>query len=391
MPLKDVATGAALGAGSSLLVGMALLQRYLRKELKRPELIHAPMEERESEDQHLLQEVRLLLREYWPHPVLEFSGYISTAWSALWAALPPRSAPGDLEFLTLRDGGTVSLHWGEPPARGEDRVVLVLPGLNNSSHTSFVQETMRHLRQAGFQAVALNYRGVGGRPITSPRFGCLDTWQDLPEVIEHIAAKRPTAALFGVGFSMGAAVLLRHLGQEGAAVRLKAAVAFAAPVDVELAAVALESSLRKRCVNLAIVIGLKATMLASVLGSPFADRIDRRAVFLARSLRQMEEATICKLNGYRDADEYYARNSPKAVLDRISVPTLVVNAEDDPVITVKSLPIEEMRRNHSIYLAVTRRGGHIGWGSGGLGAACWTDNMMVDFLQACTIRTRSRL
>ncbi|CAE8608384.1 unnamed protein product, partial [Polarella glacialis] len=99
---SDFVTGALVGAGATSAAGLALLRRYLQQELSVPNLIHSPVEERLLEDQKLLTEVKLLLRDYWPHPVLEFSGYISTAWSGLWAALPANAAPGFVEKLILK-------------------------------------------------------------------------------------------------------------------------------------------------------------------------------------------------------------------------------------------------------------------------------------------------
>jgi len=382
-----VASGAVAGAGSVFLAPLALIQRDLQKELKRPTLIHAPIEEKELEDQYLAQEFRLLLREYWPHPLLEFNGYFSTFWSALWAVLPARCAPGEIEQLVLQDGGTISLHWGLPPTRGgRERVVLVLPGFNMDSCTSFVQETMRHLRQGGFQAVAMNYRATGGLPMTSPRLGGPDTWRDIPEVVDHICLTHPDCDLFGLGFSMGGGILLKHLGEEGHKTRMKAAVAIAAPVDLLQVGHCLESSKWELALNFAMVTGAKIFSAVTILRSRFLRKVDLRGFFGALTFRHLLSASICKLHGYTDYDDFCTRNNPRTTLSRIAVPTLMVNAEDDPVIALRSLPIEDMRRNPRIYAALTRRGGHLGWGSGGFGAACWTDAMAVDFLLACSLR-----
>eukprot|EP00928_Gymnodinium_smaydae_P029252 TRINITY_DN22084_c0_g1_i2.p1 TRINITY_DN22084_c0_g1~~TRINITY_DN22084_c0_g1_i2.p1 ORF type:complete len:407 (+),score=108.65 TRINITY_DN22084_c0_g1_i2:67-1287(+) len=391
---RELALGAAAGAGLSATAMLALLRRYLRLELRRPDLIHAPVEERELEDRHLLQEVKLLLREYWPHPILEFSGYISTIWSCFWAVLPAQHCAGTLEPLRLRDGGTVSLHWGDAPtmpplaAGGAERIAVLFPGLNNDSKTSFIQATMRHLREGGFRAVTLNYRGTGGLELTSPRLGCGDSWQDVPEVVEHILRRYPGAQLFAVGFSLGGGMLMKHLGEEGAKTRFRAAVTIAGAIDFPRVVASLESSLKKRSVNFCMVNGVKLFMLHSLVRSPFAAGLDRWRILRACSLRQIDEATICVLHGYRDAEDYYSSNNPRPTLARVAIPTLVVNAEDDPVVGVGTLPVAEMRRNPHIYLTITRRGGHIGWGSGGLGAAAWTDYMAVDFLQACGLRSK---
>merc|ERR1712224_130669 len=141
-----------------------------------------------------------------------------------------------------------------------------------------------------------------------------------------------------------------------------------------------------------MVNGVKMFMVASFFKSPYAHLVDKSTVLRAHTLRQLEEASICKVHGYKDGFDYYSQNSPRPKLSGIAVPTLVINAEDDPVVSSATLPLEDMKRNPRIYVTITRRGGHIGWGSGGLGAAAWTDNMAVDFMQACALRSpQSRL
>ncbi|CAE8733247.1 unnamed protein product, partial [Polarella glacialis] len=215
-----------------------------------------------------------------------------------------------------------------------------------------------------------------------------DSWNDIVEVVKHIEIVVPGASLFAVGFSMGAGILLKHLGEEGPNARFKAAVAIAAPVDFLAVGNSLESSLKKRLMNFVMVSGVKLFMIHSFLKSPYADQLDVGKMWRARTLRQLEEASICKLHGYANSEDYYAQNSPRTVLPAIAVPTLIVNAEDDPVVSFKTLPVEDLKKNPRLYVAITKRGGHIGWGSGGLGAAAWTDAMAAHFMQACAPRSR---
>ncbi|CAK9093275.1 unnamed protein product [Durusdinium trenchii] len=389
MASRDLALGAALGFSSATTLAVVLMRKYLREELRPPKLIHSP-DERLEEDQRLLEEVKLSLRDYWPHPVLEFSGYMSTFYSGFWAVMPSMHGTGSLETIALSDGGEVSLHWYDPPRAETDKVLLVLPGLNNNSRTSFVQATMRHIRSEGFQAVALNYRGLTS-DLKTPKVASAESWADIHEVAQHILKVKPNCELFGLGFSLGGGMLLRHLGFEGERTLFKAAVTVAAPVDFTGACAALESSRRKLFINFMISQGAKAFMLQGLVKSKFRDRVDLKRVLLATRLSQIESALICPLMGYATPAEYYEANNPRPFLHKVSVPTLVVNAEDDPVISLHTLPFDELKRNPRIYVAVTKRGGHIGWGSGGLGAGAWTDSMAAHFLQAAGRSHHSRL
>mmetsp|Transcript_58716 Transcript_58716/g.108312 ORF Transcript_58716/g.108312 Transcript_58716/m.108312 type:complete len:393 (-) Transcript_58716:60-1238(-) len=387
--LQDALLGAAAGAGGSSLAFLVLLKLYLQRELKPARLIHGTSEDHLLEQERLLSEVKLLLRDYWPHPLLEFSGYTSTFWSGFWASLHSKVAEGPMEVLTLRDGGTVSLHWcGKREEDDRRRIILILPGLNNDSTTTFIQGTMKHLRSEGFSTVALNYRGCCGLELTSPRFGCADSWNDFDEVVDHIDATNKGASILGLGFSMGAGLLMRYLGEKGSAAKLRGAVAVAAPLNFPLVAQYLESNVRKRWINFLMAQGVKAFMMGTFYKSKYTDKLNRWDIVKATSLRRLEEASICKLHGYKDAEDYYTQNSPMKVLARVTVPTLIVHAEDDPVVSVSTIPLGLVQSNPRLFVAITKRGGHIGWGSGGLGAGAWTDCMARRFLDACVPRSR---
>ena len=206
------------------------------------------------------------------------------------------------------------------------------------------QATMRHIRSEGFQAVALNYRGLTS-DLKTPKVASAESWADIHEVAQHILKVKPNCELFGLGFSLGGGMLLRHLGFEGERTLFKAAVTVAAPVDFTGACAALESSRRKLFINFMISQGAKAFMLQGLVKSKFRDRVDLKRVLLATRLSQIESALICPLMGYATPAEYYEANNPRPFLHKVSVPTLVVNAEDDPVISLHTLPFDELKRD----------------------------------------------
>lgn len=393
--LQNPAVAALAGAGTSIAAGLLLLKRYLEKELQAPRLLHGHPED-EAHDQIMLLKIRLLLNDYWPHPFLEFSGYTSTIWSGINAVIP-RKCPGSFEELTLADGGKMLLHWADPPDEPSDRVVLVLPGVNNHSKMGFIQETMRHFRSEGYHAVSLNYRGMLGMKLSSPRIGWFDAWQDLPEVAAHIKAVLPHAQLFGVGFSMGGMVLLKHLGEAGEQTMFTAAVTVGAPVDLPAVAAALESSVKKLGMNLILTMGSKVKQMRTLLSSQYWKHIDTARFWRATTLAQLQAVVVCPLHGYESSDQINAVNSPASTLAQITSPVLVIQAEDDPVVSAHTLPVELLKSNPNIYVALTRRGGHLAYGSGGLGAASWTDSMAVRFSNLCAtgkqhrVHSRSRL
>jgi predicted alpha/beta-fold hydrolase len=112
---------------------------------------------------------------------------------------------------------------------------------------------------------------------------------------------------------------------------------------------------------------------------PFA-----KSFFLATTLEGVDDVLTAPMNGYRSGKEFSALNSPHLTLHKVAVPTLILNSQDDPITSVKDLSLSELRRNPHFYVVLTRRGGHIGWGTGGHGGSVsWTDRMAAHFLKSC--------
>eukprot|EP00930_Biecheleria_cincta_P053222 TRINITY_DN38615_c0_g1_i1.p1 TRINITY_DN38615_c0_g1~~TRINITY_DN38615_c0_g1_i1.p1 ORF type:complete len:152 (-),score=9.37 TRINITY_DN38615_c0_g1_i1:324-779(-) len=150
--------------------------------------------------------------------------------------------------------------------------------------------------------------------------------------------------------------------------------------------------------NIILTMGAKVNQMRGLIRSKYWDRINRGGFWRATTLAQLHTAVLCPLHGYASSDQLNAANSPAPTLHRITSPVLVIQAEDDPVVSASTLPVQLLRSNRSIYVALTRRGGHLGYGSGGvLGAASWTDSMALRFSNICAThkkdldRLRSRL
>lgn len=368
--------GALLGGSISALASLFLFRRYLQA-------IHPPSltYQETTENKQALLDCLALLRPYWPHPFLRLSGLLSTAMSGLRSK--PSGKGKEEEVLVLPDGGTVSLVWTHRVGGGKG-VVLILPGLNNSSDTPYIQQASHSLHRKGFSTVVLNYRGVGGRPLNSLRVGCADSWLDFPSVLAHIRKRYTSARMFALGFSMGGGMLVRYLGEHAALCAIEAAVAVSAPLNFTYNARFLENGFLQRLVNFAMTLPIKVSMYKqrTWLEKSAAKGVDKWAILRALSLREIEERSICLLHGYKDAEEYYSKNDGGAVLDRVAVPLLIVTSDDDPVVQADLTPMDKVRDNPNVILAVTRSGGHLGWTNKGLslGPSTWLDSVCTQFL-----------
>lgn len=165
------------------------------------------------------------------------NGHVETIFAA-WFRRDPRLAYSR-ELVRMPDGGTVALDTEGGGDRSSDLpkdapVLILLPGLTGGSDDTYVQHAVLHAKEAGIRAVVFNSRGTSESPVTTPQFYSASFTQDLRHVVGHVAAKYPGAPLFAAGWSLGANILTRYLGEEGSATPLTAAIAMCNPFNLPL-------------------------------------------------------------------------------------------------------------------------------------------------------------
>lgn len=377
--MPSAISGAAALSGAVLLIA----RRYLAS-AQVPTVYHADTDESRALVAACAEH---LLAVHSPHLLLELAGELASG-AMLLRPPPLRHGTRESQRLTLADGGTARLDW-EHPTGGAARArgaVLLLPGLNNSSRSAYLQHTMAHLRRSGLSAACLDYRGVGGLLLTSSRVGCADSWRDLPCVVDAMRALLAAAGnggtpLGAIGFSMGGTLLTKYLSVSGAQSPFCAAATISSPFALTAAMRTLEGSPVARTLNFVLTQLAKATFAAHRASRAHLHGVDWAAFLRSGSLRALEESVICRLHGYEDAEHYYASNRPEFA--RNATPLLCIHAEDDPIVSFADAPLREMLDNPRIAIAVTRRGGHLGWTGGTFAAPCaptWSDLVAVRHL-----------
>lgn len=167
-------------------------------------------------------------------PALLNNGHIETIFAAWFRRRP--HVRYVRELVHMPDGGVVALDTEEtdtdllPGAP----VVILLPGLTGGSEDSYVQHAVVHAREAGIRAVVFNSRGTSGSPVTTAQFYSASFTDDLRRVVAHVSACHPEAPIFSAGWSLGANILTKYLGEEGSNTPLAAAVAMCNPFDLPL-------------------------------------------------------------------------------------------------------------------------------------------------------------
>lgn len=287
----------------------------------------------------------------------------------------PRIAWDRVERLEMTDGGVVSLQWLGSEDR-EGPVALLMPTITGDGDA--LRDLVRHLRATlGWTVVICNRRGHAGVPLTTPRFNTMGDVADLRAQIAHVRSVRPEAALFAIGVSAGSGLLARYLG-ETPDTPVVAAAMHCPGYDLESLfdhAHPLYSRLMARRVRRYF---LEAN--AGVLG----DHPDYEACVTSRDLAELHRRAH-GLAGFATRAEFLRASNPMGVAHDITIPMLVLNAEDDPVCNIRI--VDRARRSlvdalpHGI-LAITRWGSHCAHLYGVRRRTSWANRVLTEYVGA---------
>jgi len=292
------------------------------------------------------------------------------------------------ESLETPDGDELIVdHLEGPP--GSPRVVL-LHGLEGSSHSSYIQGLLGEIASRGWRATVINFRSCA-RDLTNlsrmipnrrPRLYHSGETEDLDFLLKTFAAREAGAPMLAIGVSLGGNVLLKWLGEHPSETSLAAAAAVSVPYDLAAGARHLE----RRAGRLYLEVFLKTLRRKAFdLARRFpeaAARMDLQRVRRSRTFYEFDDAATAPLHGFRDAEDYYARSSSLGFLGSIRVPALCLSAEDDPFLPAEVLPRAKAAASPSVEIVTTSSGGHVGFVGGPLPwkARFWAEELVVEWL-----------
>jgi predicted alpha/beta-fold hydrolase len=258
--------------------------------------------------------------------------------------------------------------------------VQVFHGLEGSSRSPYARMLMDQAARRGWRGAVLNFRGCSGELNRLPRAYHSGDSDEVDWVLRRIKALAGPAPVYAAGISLGGNVLAKWLGERGesAADLVEAAAAVSAPLDLVAAADALERGLTRMYAR-----HFLSTMKRHALGklARFPGIFEAHAVRRSATLRQFDDVVTAPLHGFRDAEDYYRRASAKPHLAGIAVPTLLLNARDDPFLPAEALPTER-QVSAAVKLEFPARGGHVGFVTGPFpGHIAWLPRRLLHFFE----------
>lgn len=271
--------------------------------------------------------------------------------------------------IELADGDFIDLDWARRPESaqsGDGDIVVILHGLCGCSQSSYVLALQSQLNKMGKASVAMNFRGCSGQSNRLARTYHSGASEDLRAVMQALSDEFPNSSISAVGYSLGANVLLKYLGEEGDAARCVAAVAVSTPFQLAHCSRAMlkgASSLYGRYFVNRLTSSLQAKLQQLELAGADQELQRLRALQIPErftNIWQFDDLVTAPLHGFADAADYYERCSSAGFIGRIRTPTLLLQSGDDPIIPAMALPDPE-ELPAEVEFRLTDKGGHVGF------------------------------
>lgn len=313
-----------------------------------------------------------------PEPFVPVAGVAGPHAQTLLARFlrPSSGVPFRRRRLETPDGDFVDLDFAYPDRAGmrDDVLVLLLHGLEGSARSRYALELYRNLATHGVPAVGFNFRSCSGELNRSTRLYHSGETGDLRFVLHTLRNEFPQRRIGVAGFSLGGNVMLKYLaecGESGEESGVAAAVSVSVPFDLAAGSRHLERPSGR--VYVSFLLG-KLRRKTAAKRAILADRIDVDRAVRARTFYEFDDVATAPLHGFAGADDYYRQSSSGPRVGSVRVPTLMIQAEDDPFLPSAAIPREAAGRNPCVLTAFSPSGGHVGF----LGGRPWRPHFWAE-------------
>jgi uncharacterized protein len=319
-------------------------------------------------------------------PFWQWNGHLQTIIPSL--ARRIQGVDYQRERIETPDGDFLDLDWYPAVQKSTKRnpLILLTHGLEGHTRSTYILGMARYFHDRNWDVLAWNCRSCSGEMNRAFRMYHHGDTDDIDWVVQHIL-KRGYTDMALCGFSMGASISLKYLGTRGDTTpsAIRGAVVFSAPCDISAGADVLD-----RWDN-----WLYKTKFLRALGQKikekalkFPGRLDVSKLSAVRRWRDFDEWFSAPICGYGSAEEFHRQASSKNYLAGIRVPTLLVSAANDPILTPACWPFEAAKGHPYFQFQLTQFGGHCGFQSRAHKDAAWSEIRTFEFISAQPTRVK---
>ncbi|UOQ67138.1 YheT family hydrolase [Hymenobacter volaticus] len=312
-------------------------------------------------------------------PFYLFNGHLQTIVPSLLRTVP--EVRYERERVETEDGDFLDLDWSRLNDRSADTLCIVSHGLEGDAGRPYVRGMVRALNKAGFDALAWNYRSCSGEMNRLLRSYHLGDTDDLDFVVRYALATGRYQRVYLTGFSAGGNVTLKYLGENPDRVphEVQRAAVFSVPTDLKASSHQIARPENRVYLN-RFMKSLRRKMREKAALLP--GQVNLEGLDLLRDFPQFDDRFTAPMHGFKSADEYYERSGSGRYLSAIRIPTLLVNAQNDPFLAPTCYPREVASRSEFVYLETPQGGGHVGFAEGTPDGEYYSERRAVEFLTA---------
>jgi len=256
-------------------------------------------------------------------------------------------------------------------------VMVLVPGLTNCSDSHYIRSFVSYCKENGWIPVVYIWRGLGGLPLTSPRLFEPGDTRDFEIAVKHIKNRVGNRPIAAIGWSLGANLLCKYLGEHPDSTPFFAAASIGQGYDAAEAFKNVPPYILKR-------IGSNFQLMVDLHKHHFSNHDLEQVLKAGLTVQEFDERFTLKIfDQYKSVDQYYKESSCRPVLKHVSIPLLLVNAKDDPVVPPVLLPYSELDENENLVLVTTNYGGHLGFAKGFIQPEkySWADEFCLQWFQ----------
>jgi predicted alpha/beta-fold hydrolase len=319
-------------------------------------------------------------RAFEPHTLLR-NPHLAAVVAAFWPRKLSR-LPAPTERLFEVEPATRLLakcHWQRDPRRHP--TLVLVHGLEGSSESRYMLGIAEKGFASGFNVLRMNQRNCGGTEHLTPTLYNAGLSGDYRTILEELIQKDGLSHICFAGYSMGGNLVLKMAGELGqnAPPELRRICAVCPGLDPATSSDAIAQSshfLYERY----FLRSYRRRLRRKERLFPERYKADDAARY--QSLREWDDVITPPASGYVDATDYYYRASALRVVARICVPTVIITAQDDPIVPFGSFCDPGILDNPFITLIATQYGGHCAFVSRYAGdERFWAELQVVGFFK----------
>ncbi|MBI9072519.1 MAG: alpha/beta fold hydrolase [Melioribacteraceae bacterium] len=299
------------------------------------------------------------------------SGHVQTIYSSMFRKIDiPNYVRERIETV---EEDFLDLDWSKI---GSGKLVIISHGLEGNTNRPYVTGMVRELNNSGFDVLAWNFRSCSGEINKVLRFYHSGSSDDLETVIEHVNKDYNYNTISLVGFSMGGNVTLKYLGEN---IRNKISNAVVISVPCDLKSSSEELSRKRNWIYMKrFLLKLKKKLLAKK--ELYPNKISLEGFNKIKNFKTYDDIYTAPIHGFKNAEDYWAKCSSINLISDIQIPTLIINALDDPFLSGSCYPFNETEESEAVFLETPKHGGHVGFVDFNNAGSFWSERRAVEFL-----------